>query len=262
MTTPLADTTVPLAPGGAIPLVGFGTWQARGGQAYDAVRTALDVGYRHIDTATAYGNEAEIGRAVRDSGIDRGDIFLTTKLPPDNAGREAETIEASLDALGTDHVDLWLIHWHPRGAGSVEVWERFITLRDAGRTTHIGVSNYSTEELDELITETGEAPALNQIRWSPSLYDAKRAIEHAERGVVLEGYSPFRASDLDDEVLTRIASEHGATPGQVIVRWHLQHGFVVIPKSVTPDRIAANADVFGFELSGPQLAAVDALAAG
>jgi diketogulonate reductase-like aldo/keto reductase len=254
----MTSPNVALAGGGSMPLLGFGTWQATGRKAYDAVKVALEVGYRHIDTATMYGNEGEVGRALRDSGVDPADVFMTTKLPPERAGRERRTIDASLAALGVDHLDLWLIHWPPRGR-SVEVWREFIAARDAGLTRAIGVSNYSIAQLDELTKETGETPAVNQIKWGPALYDAALAEEHRARGVVLEGYSPFKTTNLRDAVLVGIASAHDVTPAQVVERWHIQHEFVVIPKSVTPDRIRANFDVFGFTLSDEEMRQIDGL---
>ncbi|SDX94296.1 Aldo/keto reductase [Micromonospora pattaloongensis] len=244
----------------AIPILGFGTWQATGNEGYEAVLYALQAGYRHIDTATMYGNEAGVGRALRDSGLTRGDVFITTKLPPNRFGRERETIEASLTALGTDHVDLWLIHWPPRDGDGLETWRRFVEIRNEGLARAIGVSNYSLGQLDALTEETGEMPALNQIEWAPSLYDARTLAEHRKRGVVLEGYSPFKNTDLKDPVLTRIAGAHGVTPAQVVIRWHIEHGIVVIPKSVTPERIDLNREVFGFTLTGSEIAEIDALA--
>ncbi len=164
---PLVD----LGGGAVMPMVGFGTWQLGGRRAYEAIRYALDVGYRHIDTATIYRNEHEAGQAIRDSGLDRGEVFVTTKLPPGNAGRARATLAESLRALGTDYVDLWLIHWPPRRSASVPVWREFLALRDEGRCRSVGVSNYDIAQIDELIAATGEPPAVNQIPWSPSQYD-------------------------------------------------------------------------------------------
>ncbi len=255
----MTSPSVPLSGGGGtMPLLGFGTWQAQGTECYDAVRVALDAGYRHIDTATMYGNEAEVGRALRDSGVDRAEVFVTTKLPPERAGRERRTIDASLKALGVDHLDLWLIHWPPRGR-STEVWREFIAARDEGLTRAIGVSNYSSRQIDALTKETGETPSVNQIKWGPALYDADEVTAHRERGVVLEGYSPFKTTNLRDKDLVAIAEAHGVTPAQVIVRWHLQHEFVVIPKSVTPDRIRTNFDAFGFTLSDEEMRRIDGM---
>jgi len=260
-TSPAAVPTVDL-PGGTMPLLGLGTWQSEGDDAYRAVRHALDVGYRHVDTATGYGNEAQVGRALAASSVDRDDVFVTTKLPPDAAGRERETLEASLRDLGTDHVDLWLIHWPPSGEASPWVWERFVELRNEGKARSIGVSNYSVEQVDVLSDQVGEAPAVDQIPWSPADYDHRLAHELAQRGVVLEGYSPFKRTDLDAPVLAEVAATHGVTPTQVVLRWHLDHGFVVIPKSVTPSRIEANFQVTGFSLTSDEIAAIDALGHG
>jgi len=246
-------------PGGApMPLLGFGTWQIHGDAAYQAVRDALEAGYRHIDTATMYGNEAEVGRALRDSGVPRDEVFVTTKLPPERAGKASATLDASLAALGVDAVDLWLIHWPPR-RDSTGLWKQFIAARDDGRVRSIGVSNYGIGEIDELTGATGETPAVNQIRFGPSLYDARLLAEHADRGVVVEGYSPFKTTNLHDPVLTRIAAAHGVDPARVVLRWHLQHRIVVIPKSKTPERIAGNAALDGFELTPEEMAEVDSL---
>jgi diketogulonate reductase-like aldo/keto reductase len=251
--------SVPLSGGPAMPLLGFGTWQIRGKAAYEAVREALEAGYRHLDTATMYGNEAEVGRALRDSGVPRDDVFVTTKIPPERAGRESATLDASLKALGVDAVDLWLIHWPPRRGRSVPIWRALLAERDAGRARSVGVSNYGIGELDELTSATGVTPAVNQIRFGPSLYDPKLVAEHRERDVVVEGYSPFKTTNLHDPVLTRIASAHGVDPARVVLRWHVQHRIVVIPKSSTPERIANNARIDGFELTADEMRAIDSL---
>ncbi|MEV4642729.1 aldo/keto reductase [Actinoplanes sp. NPDC049548] len=243
----------------AMPLLGFGTWQLRGDAAYHAVREALEAGYRHLDTATMYGNEAEVGRALADSGVPRDEVFVTTKLPPERAGRERATLDASLSALGLDAVDLWLIHWPPRRGASVAVWREFLAARQEGRARAVGVSNYDVADIDELAAATGEKPAVNQIRWGPKLYDPKLVAEHRERGIVVEGYSPFKTTNLHDPVLTSIATAHGVDPARVVLRWHIQHGIVVIPKSGTPERIAGNARIDGFELSSDEMAQVDGL---
>jgi len=242
-----------------MPLLGFGTWQLRGDAAYQAVRDALEAGYRHLDTATMYGNEAEVGRALRDSGVPRDQVFLTTKLPPDRAGRARATIEESVRALGVEAVDLWLIHWPPSRGRSVPVWRDFLAAREAGLTRAVGVSNYGTAEIDELAAATGERPAVNQIRFGPSLWDPELVAAHRERGVVVEGYSPFKTTNLHDPVLTTIAERHGVDPARVVLRWHIQHEIVVIPKSRTPERIVRNADLDGFRLSADEMEAVDGL---
>lgn len=214
----IRSPTVTIADGVAMPLLGLGTWQASDQEAYDAVRVALDVGYRLIDTATMYRNEAAVGRAVRESGLARTEVFVTTKLRAGDAGRERETIRASLDAMGLEYVDLWLIHWpvaRGKGAGT---WQRFVEARDAGLARAIGVSNYSAAEIDELTDATGVTPAVNQIEWTPALYDASTVAAHRDRGVTLEGYSPFKAADLRDPILLAIATDHGVTVPQVILR--------------------------------------------
>jgi 2,5-diketo-D-gluconate reductase A len=242
-----------------MPLLGFGTWQMHGKTAYQAVRDALEAGYRHLDTATVYGNQAEVGRALKESGVPRDQVFVTTKLPPDRAGKERATIEESLEALGVDAIDLWLIHWPPRRGRSTQLWQALIAARDAGLTRSIGVSNYDAELIDELIAETGERPAVNQIRFGPSLYDARVLAEHRDRGIVVEGYSPFKTTNLYDPVLTGIATAHGVDPARVVLRWHVQHEIVVIPKSKTPERIARNADLDGFTLTDAEMAAIDGM---
>jgi len=242
---------VDLSGGVAMPMVGFGTWQLQGraGRAYEAVRNALQVGYRHIDTATMYRNEGEVGRAIADSGLDRKEVFVTTKLPPGSAGRARATLTESLRALGTDYVDLWLIHWPPRRQASVLLWRDFLALRDEGRCRAVGVSNYGISEIDELIAATGEGPAVNQIPWSPSRYEPALLAAHAERGVAVEGYSPLKGTRLRDPALAEIAARHGVTPAQVVLRWHLEIGVTVIPKSARPERIQSNFDLFGFSLT-------------
>jgi diketogulonate reductase-like aldo/keto reductase len=249
---------VTLTSGVVMPLVGFGTWQLRGSQAYQAVRTALEAGYRHIDTATMYRNEKETGRAIRDSGLDRTDVFITTKLPGEGAGRERATLAASLRALGTDRVDLWLVHWPPRGA-SPAVWRELLALRDEGLASAVGVSNYSIAQIDELTEATGEAPAVNQIPWSPSQHDQKELAAMRERDVVVEGYSPLKGTSLRSPVLAEIAARHGVTPAQVVLRWHVEHQITVIPKSADPGRIAANIDLFGFSLDASEMASIDGM---
>ncbi|GAB2581641.1 aldo/keto reductase [Microlunatus antarcticus] len=244
-----------------MPLLGFGTWQIENDDAPQATTTALELGYRHIDTATGYGNEAGIGAALASSGLDRDAVFVTTKLPPENVGHERQTIEESLTKLGLDRVDLWLVHWPPNSQASPEVWEHVIKAQQDGLATSIGVSNYSLAQIDELVAATGVTPAVNQIRWSPGIYDAAVAEGLAERGVVLEGYSPFKASNLDDPTLLRIAEAHDATAAQVIVAWHVAHDYVVIPKSVRRERIEANGAGARIELSAEEVAAIDGLGA-
>jgi 2,5-diketo-D-gluconate reductase A len=260
----MTQTSVPAAqlPGGAaMPLLGFGTWQITGDSCYDAVRTALDVGYRHLDTAMVYRNEEEVGRALRESGIARDDVFVTTKVPP-HAEDPRAVLETSLRKLGTDHLDLWLIHWTEGGSIHEDLWRVLLEAQQAGTVRDVGVSNYSLDQLDRLTKESGRQPAVNQIEWAPTLYDAEVERGHADRGVVLEGYSALKNSDLDDVVLREVAEAHSVTPAQVVLRWHLDHGVVVIPKSVTPERIAANFAINDFSLTPEEVGRIDALAAG
>ena len=242
-----------------MPLLGFGTWTLRGELAVPAVRTALECGYRHVDTATMYRNESDVGRALRESGVPRDRVFLTTKCPPSMAGRELATLEASLARLGVDQVDLWLVHSPVRQGSTVDTWRAFVEARDRGWARDIGVSNFDAALVDEVAEATGVVPAVNQIEWSPLLYRPSVVQAHRTRGVVLEGYSGLRGGILDREVVTGIAADLDRTPAQVVLRWHLQHGVVVIPRSAQRDRIRSNADLDGFELSPEQMDALDAL---
>ena len=250
---------VDLGKGVSMPMVGFGTWQLQGQSAYDATRHALRAGYRHVDTATMYRNEDQVGRAIADSGLDRADVFVTTKLPPGNVRRVPGTIAESLRALRTDHVDLWLVHWPPRGRDLVSLWRDFIAARDDGLTRAIGVSNYSIRQVDELIDATGERPAVNQIPWGPSRYDAALLAAHAERGVAVEGYSPLKGTRLRDRTLAEIAAKYNVTPAQVVLRWHLDIGVIVIPKSARPERIDQNLDLFTFSLTPEEVSRLNRL---
>ena len=244
---------------GRMPLLGFGTWQLSDAAAAEATRVALEVGYRHIDTATMYRNEAGIGRALAAAGLPREAVFVTTKLPPDRGPRARRTLEESLTKLALDHVDLWLIHWPPgRGAG-VPIWEEFVRAQADGLARAIGVSNYSLGQIDEITRATGVGPAVNQIRWAPALYDAAVATGLAERGVVLEGYSPFKVSNLADPTLFRVAEARGVATAQIIVAWHVAHGFVVIPKSARRDRIESNAAGVRISLTDDEVTAIDSL---
>ncbi|MCP3424097.1 aldo/keto reductase [Nocardioides pinisoli] len=255
----LPRQTLTLSGGADIPLLGFGTWQITGDDAVRATSAALEAGYRHLDTATVYGNEAEVGRALAESGVPRDEVFVTTKCPPDDAGNELDTLHRSLELLQLDHVDLWLIHWPGAGSVNADMWRAFVKAREAGLARAIGVSNFDAELLDEVTEATGEAPAINQVRWSPLLFDATVLAEHRARGVAVEGYSALRGGTLEHPAITAIADRVGRTPAQVIIRWHLQHEVVVIPKSVDAERIRSNADVAGFSLGDEDMAALDAV---
>jgi diketogulonate reductase-like aldo/keto reductase len=254
--TPAVPTSAATLPaGGSMPLLGFGTWQLKGSSAQQACEAALEAGYRHLDTATIYGNEREVGAALAASGV--AGVFVTTKCPPDDQDRAREVLEQSLEALGLDSVDLWLVHWPPNDA--VTMWQAFVQAQADGLAKDVGVSNFSLAQLDELEQATGVKPAVNQIKWSPLLYDPAVEEGHRERGVVLEGYSGLKGGTLENDVITGIARRLDRTPAQVINRWHLEHGVVTIPKSANPERIRSNADVDGFSLTADDLAAMDAL---
>jgi 2,5-diketo-D-gluconate reductase A len=250
---------IEIAPGVAMPMIGFGTWQITGQTAYTATKTALDIGYRHVDTAMLYGNETDVGRALRDSGLARDEVFITTKLPPDRVGRVRATLEKSLSSLGLDQLDLWLIHWPPNGDPAAGAWQEMLGLRDEGLIRAVGVSNYDLDQLDVLTEASGETPAVNQISWSPRRNDSAVLAGHRERGVTVEGYSGLRGADLRNHVLVEIAERHGVTPAQVVLRWHLAHDIVVIPKSVREHRIRENLDILGFQLTPPEIASIDSL---
>jgi 2,5-diketo-D-gluconate reductase A len=264
----MADSSRPQVPDdaaalsrGSMPLLGFGTWQIRGAEARRATAEALEAGYRHLDTATVYRNEGEVGQGLAAGGVPRDDVFITTKCPPNHAGDALDTLRRSLDLLGTDHVDLWLVHW-PGDGSRVDLWRSFVEAREQGLARDIGVSNFDVDMIDEITEATGTAPAVNQVEWSPLLYDAPVLEAHRERGITLEGYSALRGGTLDHPAIVSIAEHLGRTPAQVIIRWHLQHGVVVIPKSRNADRIRSNADVAGFELSDADMATLDGLGAG
>ena len=226
---------------------------------HQATAAALAAGYRHVDTATVYGNEAEVGRALDESGIDRSELFVTTKCPPSRAGQEIETLQQSLRMLETSYVDLWLIHWADERGAHTDMWRAFIEARDRRLVRDVGVSNYTVDMLDELAEATGTMPTVNQIEWSPLLFDADVLEQHRSRGVALEGYSALRGGTLTNPTIQRIADAAGRTPAQVIIGWHLQHGVIVIPKSRNAERIRSNADVGRLTLSADDMTALDQL---
>jgi len=256
---PLAAHGVELGDGVRMPLVGLGTGGLLDADGQRAVEWALEAGYRLLDTATMYFNEAMVGAALAASGVPRREVFVTTKFPPERAGQELATLEESLAALGVDHVDLWLLHWPLSGEAAVETWRAFAKARESGLATAIGVSNHSVDDIDRLVEATGVRPQVNQIKWSPFRYDRTTLDAMRERGVTVEGYSPFKAGRLDHPVIAEIAERHHKTPAQVVVRWHVDHGVVVIPRSARRERIVANADVFDFGLDHDDLAALDGL---
>jgi 2,5-diketo-D-gluconate reductase A len=246
-----------------IPQLGFGVFQVDDEQTTGAVLTALEAGYRSIDTAAVYGNEAGVGRALAASGIPRDELFITTKLWNADQGYDATltAFDTALAKLGLDQVDLYLIHW-PAPARDLyaETWRALEKLLADGRTRTIGVSNFQPAHLQRLLDEGGTVPAVNQIELHPGLQQAELRDFHARNSVVTEAWSPLAHGQLlQEETIAAIARRHGKSPAQVVLRWHLQLGNVVIPKSVTPERIRENIDVFGFELTAGDMEALAAL---
>jgi len=249
--------------GTQIPQLGFGVWQVPPEQTAEVVLQALQAGYRHIDTAAGYGNEAGVGDALRASGIDRSDVFITTKLANGQHGRD-KTLAAfddSVSKLGVDYLDLYLIHWPQQADDYVETWQAFEEIKASGRVRTIGVSNFQKTHLRKLLDETGTVPSVNQVEVHPYLVQEDLRAFNTEHGIATESWSPLaqRAGLVEDPAVTAIATELGRTPAQVVIRWHLQIGNIVIPKSVTPERIVSNFDVLGFELSTEQVASLSAL---
>lgn len=247
-----------LADGNAIPIVGLGVWQVPNGpECVNAVRWALELGYRHIDTAQVYGNEESVGRALRESGVPRDEVFITTKFNPSRRDPAAE-LEGSLRRLGVDHVDLYLIHWPQRGA--TWAWPGMEHAREGGRARSIGVSNFDVGELEQVMAGAKSPPVVNQVELNPFAY--RRALIDAarKRKVVIEAYSPLGTGrHLGNATVKKIASQLGRTPAQVLLRWCLERDLVVLPKSTHRERIEENARLFDFKLSAEDLAALDGL---
>lgn len=256
---PPAIPTFTLRGGAVIPLLGLGTWEMSGDEGYSAIREALAQGYRHLDTATIYKNESLVGRAIKHSGIDRDELFITTKVPGNRPNDVRETLETSLTALEVDYLDLWLMHWAPDNDQAPVMWEAMIKAQSQGLVKSIGVSNFDNELLDQIVEKTAVTPAINQIPWSPNQFDAQKLADHARRGIVVQGYSPFKGADLEASALQEIAATHNATPHQVIIRWHLDRGVVVIPKSVSRERLAQNLAAVELQLTDAELAKIDEL---
>lgn len=262
----MASPSIELNDGNSIPQVGLGVWQTPPEDTERAAATALDAGYRHIDTAAAYGNEREVGQAVAKSGLAREDVFVTTKLWNADQGYDStlKAFDASMQRLGMDYLDLYLIHWPvPAKDAYVDTFKAFAHLRDQGRIRSIGVSNFEPEHLRKLIDGTGIVPAVNQIELHPRLQQHELRELHAQLGIATEAWSPLgQGSLLTNPAVTAVAEAHGKTPAQVLIRWHIQLGNIVIPKSVTPARIVSNFDVFDFELSEQDMASVSSLGDG
>lgn len=255
--------TIMLNNGIAMPQLGFGVFQIPDDETTGAVSAALETGYRSIDTAAIYGNETGVGRALAESGIARDELFVTTKLWLADLGRAktGDALQASLQKLGLDYVDLYLIHWPGTQTESfLESWEVLEELQDRGLTRGIGVSNFEPEQLERIIGLGGTVPAVNQVELHPLLQNRETAAWNRAHGIITEAWSPLaQGAALTEPSVLAAAAAHQVSPAQVVLRWHLQHGNIVIPKSVTASRMAANLDVFGFELSPAEMAGIDAL---
>lgn len=254
------NQTLELASGHRIPQLGFGTYKISDRDAPEVVRRALEVGYRHLDTAAFYDNEAGVGEGLRRSGLPRDEVFVTTKVWQDHHGFDAalRAFDESADALGLDEIDLYLIHWpDPAQDRYVETWEALRRLRDEGRIRTIGVANFKEHHLQRLLDETGEMPAINQVELHPCFSQPELRQFHDEHGIITEAWSPLnRGRDLDRPVIREIAEQHGCTPGQVVLAWHLAIGNVVIPKSSDPDRQRENFEAAQVNLSDADIDAI------
>ncbi|WP_007026532.1 aldo/keto reductase [Saccharomonospora iraqiensis] len=259
--------TITLNTGAEMPRLGYGVFQVPADEVFEPTLEALRAGYRSIDTATIYGNEEGVGRAIAESGVPRQELFVTTKLWNDSQGYDntLAAFDASLARLGLDYVDLYLIHWPMPGQDRyVDTWKAFEKLHAEGRARAIGVSNFHSTHLRRLFDETSVVPAVNQVELHPNLPQAELRAFHAEHGIVTEAWSPLGQGKglLDEQVLVSLAEKHGKTPAQVVLRWHFELGNVTIPKSVTPSRIRSNLDIFDFALSEDDMSAIAALDTG
>lgn len=266
MTNATRAPVLTLHDGVEIPQLGFGVFQIPPDETQEKVEEALGVGYRHIDTAAAYRNEAGVGAAIAASGVRREDVFVTTKLWNSEQGYDStlHAFEKSLGRLGTGHVDLYLIHWPLPSRGLfLDTWRAFERIKEEGGARSIGVSNFRVEDLERLEAEAEQRPTVNQIELHPRLQQVELRAWHAEHDVASEAWSPLAQGDLlEDDTIATIAAHHERTPAQAILRWHLQVGNVVIPKSVTPSRIRENFELFDFELSEDDMAAIERLDTG
>ncbi|MBI6666648.1 oxidoreductase [Pseudomonas syringae] len=258
--------TIQLSDAQRIPQIGLGVWQASDDEARGAVRVALEEGFRHVDTASIYGNEKGVGDGLRDAGTSREQVFLTTKIWNDAHGFESATaaLDASLERLNVDYVDLLLIHWPaPSQDNYVDTWRALIAAQRSGKARSIGVSNFNPDHLQKLIDETGIAPVLNQIELHPFMQQEALRSAHESMGIATQSWSPLgQGSALLNPVILDIAQKHGRTAAQVIIRWHLELGLIAIPKSITPSRIRENFNVFDFSLDASDLAAIARLDSG
>ncbi|MDG4647834.1 aldo/keto reductase [Roseibacterium sp. SDUM158017] len=250
---------IDLRRGGTMPVLGLGTWKLTDETAR-CVAEALEVGYRMIDTAVDYGSQPGIGAAIAGCGLDRGEIFVVTKIEEDDDPRGG--VERDLSELGLDYADLTLIHRPPPDGPGEELWRGLLRAREEGLVREVGVSNYAAEQVDDLIARTDVVPAVNQLEWSPFGHSWNLLEHHRERGIVVQAYSPLtRAERLDDPELTRIAREHGKTPAQVLLRWNLQIGTVPLPKANRPGHFRENLDIFDFEIPEAHMMRLETLEA-
>ena len=250
--------------GNVLPVIGFGTYPLKGEEGIEAIVSALEVGYRLLDTAVNYRNEEEVGEAIRRSGVPRDELFVTSKLPGRHHGYDdaVASTEASLERLGLDHLDLHLIHWPNPGVGKYpEAWRALVDLQKRGLVRSVGVSNFTEAHLTRVIDDTGVTPAVNQVELHPYFPQVEMRAVHERLGIVTESWSPMgkRQAPFAEPPVADAAAAHGVTPGQVILRWQLQIGALPIPKSATPERQRQNLDVFGFELTDDEVAAITAL---
>jgi len=245
----------------SIPQFGLGVFQVPPEKTFENVTFALNAGYRHLDTARAYQNEAQVGQAVKASGLSREEVFITTKLWNTDQTDAIGTLKESLGLLETEYVDLYLIHWPAPGHGNyVQAWTALVEAQKEGLARAIGVSNFQASHLRQIVEATGVTPAVNQIELHPLLTQPGLRREHADRGIVTEAWSPLaQGAVLDDAVITEIAAAHSRTPGQIVLRWHVELGNVVFPKSMTPSRIEENIDIFDFELTTEEVERIEAL---
>jgi 2,5-diketo-D-gluconate reductase A len=260
----MAIPTYTLNDGTSLPVIGFGTYPLRGEEAVTAVVSALEAGYRLLDTAVNYGNEAEVGEALRRSGLPREEVLVTSKLPGRDHGYDATvaSVRGSLERLRLDHLDLHLIHWpNPRVDRYADSWRALVDLQKEGLVRSVGVSNFTEAHLERIIGETGVTPAVNQVEMHPRFPQTQMRAVHDRLGIRTEAWSPLgkRQAPFSEAPVVAAAQAHGVTPGQVVLRWHLQLGSVPIPKSGTPQRQRENLDVLGFELGDDEVAAVTAL---
>ena len=268
MTTSASTPTIALNDGVSIPQLGFGVFKVDPDETERIVLDALEVGYRHIDTAAIYGNEVGVGRAIAASGIPRDELFITTKLWNSDQGTQSafDAMDVSLEKLGLDHVDLYLIHWPtPKRDLYLESWLALEQIKERGKTRSIGVSNFQNPHLDRVIAASSTVPAINQIELHPAFQQRDVTTHNRSLGVHIEAWGPLGQGKyplLEEEALVKAGNAHGKSPAQVAIRWHLQHERIIFPKSNSRERIAENFQVFNFELSTAEMAAIDSLDAG